>query len=125
VLVSRDVSSMPGYFEQFIQTQESPGLLLVHAQRPIGTVIEGLLLVWMTWTEEELRNRARWLPWQQAVFPAGSGERQPETPYPVVGQFRAISGESLFAIPAAVQSDGDFLNVGIMRTDASVYRTPQ
>jgi hypothetical protein len=25
-------------------------------------VIEGLLLVWMTWTEEDLRNKARWLP---------------------------------------------------------------
>lgn len=62
VLVSRDVSTMPGQFEQFIHTQESPGLLLVYSQRPIGSVIEGLLLVWMTWTEEDFRNRARWLP---------------------------------------------------------------
>ena len=62
VLVSRDVSTMPEHFEQFIQTQESPGLLLVHSQRPIGSVIEGLLLVWTIWTEEDLRNSARWLP---------------------------------------------------------------
>ena len=62
VLVSRDVSTMPEQFEQFTQTQESPGLLLVHSQRPIGSVIEGLLLVWATWTEDDLRNSARWLP---------------------------------------------------------------
>jgi hypothetical protein len=60
--VSRDVSTMPGRFEQFIQTQESPGLLLVHSQRAIGSVIEGLLLVWICWTETDLRNKARWLP---------------------------------------------------------------
>ena len=62
VLVSRDVSTMPGHFEQSIQTQESPGLLLVHSQRPVGSVIEGLLLVWISWTEDDLRNKARWLP---------------------------------------------------------------
>ena len=62
VLVSRDVSTMPGHFKQFIQTQESPGLLLVHSPRPIGSVIEGLLLVWISWTENDLRNKARWLP---------------------------------------------------------------
>ena len=51
-----------GHFAQFIREHESPGLLLIHSQRPIGSAIEGLLLVWMTWTEEELRNKARWLP---------------------------------------------------------------
>lgn len=62
VLVSRDVGTMPGHFAQFVRQQSSPGLLLIHSRRPIGSVIEGLLLVWMTWTEEELRNKARWLP---------------------------------------------------------------
>jgi Domain of unknown function (DUF5615) len=62
VLVSRDVNTMPEHFKQFIQTQESPGLLLVQYQRPIGSVIEGLLLVWTTWTKEDLHNSARWLP---------------------------------------------------------------
>lgn len=62
VLVSRDVGTMPGHFADFIQQQESPGLLLIPSRRPIGNVIEGLVLVWMIWTEEEFRNRARWLP---------------------------------------------------------------
>lgn len=65
VLVSRDVGTMPGHFADFIQQQKSPGLLLIPSQRPIGNVIEGLLLVWMIWTEEELRNQARWLPWRR------------------------------------------------------------
>ena len=62
VLVSRDVGTMPGHFATFILRQESPGILMVHSRRPIGNVIEGLLLVWMTWTEQDIRNRARWLP---------------------------------------------------------------
>lgn len=62
VLVSRDVGTMPGHFADFIQRQDSPGLLLIPSRRSIGSLIEGLLLVWMTWTEEELRNRVRRLP---------------------------------------------------------------
>ena len=61
-LVLRDVGAMPDRFAQFIQLPESPGLLLVHSRRPIGSVIEGLLLVSMTWTEEDILNRALWLP---------------------------------------------------------------
>ena len=62
VLVSRDIGTMPAHFAEFVQQQESPGLLLIPSQRPIGNVIEGLFLVWMIWTEEEFRNQARWLP---------------------------------------------------------------
>ena len=53
---------MPAHFAQFIQQRNSPGLLLIHSRRPIGSVIESLLLAWMIWTEEELRNEARCLP---------------------------------------------------------------
>lgn len=52
VLVSRDITTH----------QESPGILLIPSRRPIGSVIEGLLPVWLTWTPEDLRNQARWLP---------------------------------------------------------------
>ena len=62
VLVSRDVATMPAQFAGFVAQHESPGLLLVPSHRSIGTVIEGLLLVWLTWTPEDLRNQARWLP---------------------------------------------------------------
>jgi len=62
VLVSRDVTTMPGHFARFVVEHESPGMLLVPSSRSIGTVIEGPLLVWLTWTPEDLRNQARWLP---------------------------------------------------------------
>jgi len=62
VLVSRDITTMPGHFTDFIARQESPGILLISSRRPIGSVIEGLLIVWLTSTPEDLRNQARWLP---------------------------------------------------------------
>lgn len=65
VLVSRDVSTMPGHFARFIAEHDSPGLLLVPSQRSIGVVIEALIMVWLNWSPEELRNRARWLPFAE------------------------------------------------------------
>ena len=53
---------MPDYFDRFIAENASPGVLLIPSRRPIGEVIEGLLLVWLTWPEEALRNQVRWLP---------------------------------------------------------------
>jgi len=63
VLVSRDVATMPDHFDVFISRHESPGVLLIPSRRSISAVIEGLLLVWLTWSDDDLRNRVRWLPW--------------------------------------------------------------
>jgi len=62
VLVSRDVQTMPDHFDRFISRHESPGVLLIPSSRSISAVIEGLLLVWLTWSDEDLRNQIRWLP---------------------------------------------------------------
>jgi hypothetical protein len=62
VLVSRDVTTMPDHFDRFISLHESPGVLLIPSRRPISAVIEGLLLVWLTWSDEDLRNQVRWVP---------------------------------------------------------------
>ena len=62
VLVSRDITTMPDHFARFVAHQESPGILLIPSRTPLGSVIEGLLIVWLTWTPEDLRNQARWLP---------------------------------------------------------------
>ncbi len=62
VLVSRDVSTMREHFERFIEQSDSPGLLLIPSNRPISTAIEGLLMVWLNWSPDELRNLIRWLP---------------------------------------------------------------
>ena len=62
VLVSRDVTTMPGHFVRFIAENDSPGLLLVPSSRLIGSVIEALLVVWLDWRPEDMHNQARWLP---------------------------------------------------------------
>jgi predicted nuclease of predicted toxin-antitoxin system len=62
VLVSRDITTMPDHFARFVAQHESPGILLIPSRRSIGSVIEGLFVVWLTWTPDDLRNQARWLP---------------------------------------------------------------
>jgi hypothetical protein len=62
VLVSRDVSTMPVHFKQFVAKHESPGVLLIPSGRSIGATIEGLLTVWLNWAPEDLRNLSKWLP---------------------------------------------------------------
>ena len=69
VLVSRDITTMPRHFVQFVAGQESPGILLVPSRRPIGSVIERLLIVWSTWTAEDLQQSN---PVASVAVPAGA-----------------------------------------------------
>lgn len=62
VLISRDVNTMPIHFVRFIATQTSPGIIMIPSSRPIGSIIEALLLIWLMWTPEDLENQIRWLP---------------------------------------------------------------
>ncbi len=62
VLVTRDIKTMPRHFEQFIAEDGSPGLILIPSPGSLGEVIEGILFVWLYWTEDELRDQKRWLP---------------------------------------------------------------
>jgi hypothetical protein len=62
VLVTRDVRTMRAHFQQFVAGRESPGVLLIPSSRSTGAAIEGILMVWLTWTPEDLRNQVRWLP---------------------------------------------------------------
>ena len=50
------------HFQKFIANRESPGLIPVPSWRSIGSVIEGLLLVWLNWTPSGIKNLAVWLP---------------------------------------------------------------
>jgi hypothetical protein len=62
VLVSHDVSTMPGHFHRFLEEHDSPGIILVPQSRSIPSIMEGIYLVWSQWTPEDLRNSLRWLP---------------------------------------------------------------
>jgi hypothetical protein len=50
------------HLETFIVRRDSPGVLPIASSRSIGAAIEGLSIVWLTWTPEELRNVVRGLP---------------------------------------------------------------
>ena len=62
VLITRDVRTMRVHFQQFVAERESPGVLLIPSTRSTGEAIEGILMVWLAWTPEDLRNQVRWLP---------------------------------------------------------------
>ena len=62
VLLSHDVTTMPGHFRHFLEERESPGIILVRQDRSIRSIMEGINLVWSQWTPEDLRNSMRWLP---------------------------------------------------------------
>jgi len=53
---------MPGHFRRFIETQTSPGLLILAQDLDIGLAIEELLLVWAASEAEEWRNAVVFLP---------------------------------------------------------------
>ena len=62
VLVSGGLKTMRVHFTEFVLHRDSPGVLLVPSTRSIGAAIDGLIIVWLTWSPEELRNLIRWLP---------------------------------------------------------------
>lgn len=62
VLVSHDRQTMPGHFKRFIETQSSPGLVIVSQDLEIGQAIEELLLVWAAFQAKELENAVIFLP---------------------------------------------------------------
>ena len=62
VLVTRDVGTMPEHFARFITEHDSPGLVLVPSRASIAEIIDGLVLAWLNWTPDDLRNQAWWLP---------------------------------------------------------------
>ena len=62
VLVTGDLRTMRIHFEKFLEEHDSPGVIQIPSSRSIGEAIEGLLVVWLTWSPEDLRNQLWWLP---------------------------------------------------------------
>lgn len=62
VLVSHDVKTMPRHFARFIQTQSSPGLIMIAQALPVGIAIEELLMIWVASEAHEWTNVIRFLP---------------------------------------------------------------
>jgi predicted nuclease of predicted toxin-antitoxin system len=62
VLVSHDVSTMPEEFSRFIQTQTTPGVILISQELSYREAIEGLLRVWTSTEAEDWENVLSFLP---------------------------------------------------------------
>lgn len=62
VLVTHDVRTMPGWFQQFVETQQFPGLILVPEKMPIRDAIEDLFTIWHISEAYEWVNQMRRLP---------------------------------------------------------------
>jgi len=62
VLVTGDLRTMQVHFKEFVAQRESPGVLLIPSSRSIGAAIDGLIVVWLTWSPDDLRNQLWWLP---------------------------------------------------------------
>lgn len=62
ILVSHDRKTMPTHFGEFVQSQESPGIIILSQRIPVAQVAADLLLIWAASTPEEWVNQIRTLP---------------------------------------------------------------
>lgn len=62
VLVTHDVTTMPGWFQECVEERRCAGLILVPEKLPIRDAIEDLLLIWHATEAEEWVNQMLRLP---------------------------------------------------------------
>jgi hypothetical protein len=53
---------MPQHFAEFIQEQESPGLMIVSQRLPVSGAAEELLLIWFASKADEWTNQISSVP---------------------------------------------------------------
>jgi len=59
ILVTQDRRTMPTDFGEFIETNNSPGVLIIPQKRTVQQSIEALVLVWLASEAEEYVNSIR------------------------------------------------------------------
>ena len=62
VLVTHDSKTMPKHFAEFIESHDSPGVILVPQHLPVAAAVDDLLLIWTVTEAEEWMNRICYLP---------------------------------------------------------------
>jgi hypothetical protein len=62
ILITHDRRTMPTHFGTFIETETSPGVLIVQQDTEIVRIIEDLILIWAASEAEEYINSIRTLP---------------------------------------------------------------
>ena len=53
---------MPGHFAEFIRNRNSPGVIVIPKDVPIGVAVEELSLICGASQAEEWHNRLVWIP---------------------------------------------------------------
>lgn len=62
ILVTHDVATMPQHFGEFVQSQRSPGLIVVPQHLPVAQAADDLILVWTATEADEWVDRVVFLP---------------------------------------------------------------
>lgn len=63
ILLSHDVTTMPVHFDDFnLSGRESPGLMLIAQEVPVGRAIDAILFVWDLSELADWRNQRLFLP---------------------------------------------------------------
>lgn len=57
ILVSHDQRTLPWHFASFIETQTSPGVIIIPQSLPVGDAAKWLHLIWEAAQPEEYLNR--------------------------------------------------------------------
>ena len=62
IVVSHDRKTMPAHFARFLESQSSPGIVIVSQDLDISSAIEDLLLIWSATGDDDWFNRIGFLP---------------------------------------------------------------
>jgi predicted nuclease of predicted toxin-antitoxin system len=62
VLITHDKATMPDAFGEFVQSSESPGVIVISRGYKLADVAEELVLIWATSESEEWVNRIVYIP---------------------------------------------------------------
>jgi hypothetical protein len=62
VLVSHDFKTMPGHFYRFVESRNSPGVILIPQALTTGHAVEELRIAWLCNDTAEFENRIIYLP---------------------------------------------------------------
>ncbi len=62
VLVSHDFKTMPGHFYRFVESLNSPGVILVPQSLATGHAVDELRIAWLCNNVAEFENRIVYLP---------------------------------------------------------------
>jgi hypothetical protein len=62
ILISDDRKTTPGHLARFLESQSSPGVIVVSQDLDVGAAIEDLLIIWAASDADEWRNQLGFVP---------------------------------------------------------------